>query len=96
MGVRIALDATYAAEAQPSGVGIYSRRILDGLAERYPKTPSYSACGRRHIFASAGCAGRMSSGACCCRQSGIRADLYHALNQRVDRQAGSASRQHLP
>jgi O-antigen biosynthesis alpha-1,2-mannosyltransferase len=86
MGVRIALDATYAAEAQPSGVGIYSRRILDGLAERYPEDTFLECLRPKAYFRERWM-----------RRENVRrrmllpplplfgADLFHALNQRVDR-----------
>jgi glycosyltransferase involved in cell wall biosynthesis len=35
--VRIALDATYSVDPYPSGIAVYSREILSGLASAYPE-----------------------------------------------------------
>jgi len=90
MGVRIALDATYAAEAQPSGVGIYSRRILDGLAERYPGDTFLHCLRPKAYFRDRGMRRenvrrRMLLPTMPLFGAVLRADLFHALNQRVDR-----------
>jgi glycosyltransferase involved in cell wall biosynthesis len=45
----IALDATYSVGDEPSGVGIYSREILTGLAAAHPKT-SFLFCYRPKQF----------------------------------------------
>ena len=37
-GLKIALDATYSVGSHLSGVGVYSRRVLEGLAEYQPRT----------------------------------------------------------
>lgn len=47
--LRIALDATYSIGTHLSGVGVYSRRILDGLAAQHPEF-SYLWCYRPHRF----------------------------------------------
>jgi glycosyltransferase involved in cell wall biosynthesis len=47
--VRIALDATYSVGSKPTGVAVYSREILWGLAQRHPEA-SYSFCYRSHRF----------------------------------------------
>jgi glycosyltransferase involved in cell wall biosynthesis len=87
--VRIALDATYSVDPQPSGVAIYSREILNGLARGFPQD-SFIHCYRPKQYKQAPDM-RISpnvrkrlllpyiSG-----QPWIRADLFHALNQRVD------------
>jgi glycosyltransferase involved in cell wall biosynthesis len=90
MGVRIALDATYAAEAQPSGVGIYSRRILDGLAEHYPEDTFLhclrpKAYFRERWMRRENVRRRMLLPPTPLFSAVLRADLFHALNQRVDR-----------
>jgi glycosyltransferase involved in cell wall biosynthesis len=88
--VRIALDATYATDPNPTGVGIYSRRILDGLAESYP-SDLFLHCVRPRSFRKTFFQRPHPSSA------NVRlrllqppfpvygADLFHALNQRVDR-----------
>lgn len=86
MGVRIALDATYASQSQPSGVGIYSRHLLDGLAKRY-SDDTFLHCLRAKAFLRE----RGKHGGNVRRRILLppvplfRADLFHALNQRVDR-----------
>jgi glycosyltransferase involved in cell wall biosynthesis len=47
--MRIALDATYSIGASLSGVGVYSREILAGLAAAHPEA-SYLFCYRPHRF----------------------------------------------
>ena len=47
--VRIALDATYGTGRELTGVGVYSREILYGLARRHPEA-SYRFCYRSHKF----------------------------------------------
>lgn len=84
--MRIALDATYSIGPQPSGIGIYSHEILDGLVRSYPQD-SYYFCYRwkqwrqRHAPLPANVQRRLLQPPF----SPFRADLFHALNQRVDR-----------
>ncbi len=88
--MRIALDATYAADPNPTGVGLYSRHILDGLAASYPGDEFLHCLRFRHfrknLFQNA-----RSPLAANVRVRllqppiPIGADLFHALNQRVDR-----------
>ena len=88
--VRIALDATYAEDPNPTGVGLYSRHILDGLSEAYPGDLFLHCVRFRHFrknfFRTPS---RLSAANVRVRllQPPIRigADLFHALNQRVDR-----------
>jgi glycosyltransferase involved in cell wall biosynthesis len=84
--VRIALDATYSVDRHPSGIAVYSREMMAGLAAEHPED-SFLFCYRpkqiRHAPAQ--------------RQPNahrrilvpplatFRADLFHALNQRVDK-----------
>jgi glycosyltransferase involved in cell wall biosynthesis len=85
MGVRIALDATYANQAQPSGVGIYSRRLLDGLAERYPDDTFLHCLRPKAFFRESGSRwGNVRWRMLLPPMPLFRADLFHALNQRVD------------
>jgi glycosyltransferase involved in cell wall biosynthesis len=84
--MRISLDATYSVDPHPSGVAVYSREILDGLARLHAEH-EYLHCYRIKQF-------RKTTGP---RFANVhnrlllpplptfRADLFHALNQRVDR-----------
>lgn len=83
--MRIALDATYSLDRRLSGVGVYSREMLFGLAHERAEA-DYLFCYRPHRFLRsyrdrlpANCARRLLwSGA------PVFGDLFHALNQRVD------------
>lgn len=83
--MKIALDATYSVGGNLTGIGVYSKAILNGLAAAHPdagfqwcyrshrfvrslSTPVPSNCSRRLLLT-----GRTRS-----------ADLFHALNQRLD------------
>lgn len=84
--MRIALDATYSIDPHLSGIGVYSREILNGLARTYPKN-DYLFCYRWKQWRRSG--GRLPPNV---RRRLLkpllptfRADLFHALNQRVDR-----------
>jgi len=81
--VYIALDATYSLDRNLSGVGVYSREILFGLARSHPKD-RFLFCYRPHRFLRSfqdplprNAARRILRGA-------PKGDLFHALNQRVD------------
>jgi len=82
--LKIALDATYSLGRNLSGVGVYSREILKGLAEAHPEV-RFQACYRTHRFFRSfqdslpGNASRtlLWEG----RTPG--ADLFHGLNQRI-------------
>jgi len=83
--VRIALDATYSVDPQPSGIAIYSREILCGLAAAHPEVP-FVHCYRPKQFRRV----RSSPFPNVRRRllqpplPTFRADLFHALNQRLD------------
>ena len=85
--MRIALDATYSIGETLSGVGVYSREILFGLAEAQPDT-RFDFCYRPHRFAKAL---RESVGRNVRRMPLLEplwprsADLFHGLNQRLPR-----------
>ena len=79
----IALDATYSLGRNLSGVGVYSRRILFGLAQAHSEE-NFLFCYRPHRFVRSyrektprNAARRLLVGA-------PPGDLFHALNQRVD------------
>src|SRR5438552_1967335 len=81
----IALDATYSLGDNLSGVGVYSREILFGLARAYPEA-AFQFCYRPHRFLRAW---RERLPRNCSRfllQEPIvprGADLFHGLNQRL-------------
>jgi len=81
----IALDATYSIGDHLSGVGVYSREILFGLAAAYPEA-GFQFCYRPHRFLRSF---REKLPANCRRfplQEPIlprRADIFHGLNQRL-------------
>lgn len=84
--MQIALDATYSLDQNPSGVGVYSREILFGLARSHPKD-RFLFCYRPHRFLRSfrdplprNTARRLLRGA-------PKADVFHSLNQRVDARA---------
>ena len=87
--MRIALDATYAEDPNPTGVGLYSRHILGGLSEAYPGDEFLHCLRFRHfrknLFRKPD--RRASNVRVRLLQPPIRigADLFHSLNQRVDR-----------
>jgi glycosyltransferase involved in cell wall biosynthesis len=85
--VKIALDATYSIGDELSGVGIYSRALLFGLAEAHPDV-GFDFCYRPHRFWRAGAEvlprnarRRLLAGPLGARS----ADLFHGLNQRLPR-----------
>ncbi|MEO5924568.1 MAG: glycosyltransferase family 1 protein [Bryobacteraceae bacterium] len=79
----VALDATYSIGRNLSGVGVYSRKLLFGLAQAHPEESFYFHYRpnkflrslRDHLPANAH--RRLL-------HSAPRADIFHALNQRVD------------
>jgi glycosyltransferase involved in cell wall biosynthesis len=82
--VTIALDATYSLGRNLSGVGVYSRRILFGLARAHPNE-RFLFCYRAHRYLGSmaeaipgNARRRLLWGA------PPSSDLFHALNQRVD------------
>ena len=81
--MHIALDATYSLDRNLSGVGVYSREILFGLARSHPQD-RFLFCYRPHRFLRSfqdtlprNASRRILRGA-------PKVDLFHALNQRVD------------
>ncbi len=89
--MRIALDATYSIDKQPSGIAVYSREILDGLAVAYP-ADSFFHCYRPKQYSQAPKPSHpnvekntllpLLGG------SFYRPHVFHALNQRADRRLG--------
>lgn len=81
--VQIALDATYSLGPNLSGVGVYSREVLFGLARSHPQD-RFLFCYRPHRFLRSlrdplprNAARRILHGT-------PPGDLFHALNQRVE------------
>ncbi len=84
--MRVALDATYSVDSQPSGIAVYSRHILNGLAETHPQD-HFTHCYRPKQFRRApnSTLPNVSTKMLLPFGPGVRADVFHALNQRVDR-----------
>lgn len=83
--VKIALDATYSQGRNLSGVGVYSREILNGVADAHPET-NFLFCYRPHrllrsfsIRLPRNCSRRLLWS-----DWPRTADLFHGLNQRID------------
>jgi glycosyltransferase involved in cell wall biosynthesis len=84
--VRIALDATYSVDPRPTGIGVYSNALLNGLACEYPEDTFLHCCRPKQFLRA------MRD-----RRPNVRrrllqppiptfhADVFHALNQRVDK-----------
>jgi len=83
--LKIALDATYSLGPNLSGVGVYSRQILHGLAAAHSET-SFLHCYRPHRFlpSFSDVLPRNSSRRLLWRNWPQNADLFHGLNQRID------------
>jgi glycosyltransferase involved in cell wall biosynthesis len=80
--LKIALDATYSVGRALSGVGVYSRELLAGLAAAHPET-RFRFCYRPHRYLRAGAPpANARRGLLLGPQS---ADLFHGLNQRLPR-----------
>lgn len=84
--MRIALDATYSAGPHPSGIAVYSREILAGLASAYPQD-QFLHCVRSKQWRAASplLFPNVQRRLLLPPVPIVRADLFHALNQRVDR-----------
>ena len=82
--MKIALDATYSLGPNLTGVGVYSREILFGLARAHPEA-SYLFCYRPHRFLRSFSERlpRNASRRLLGENSAPSADLFHGLNQRL-------------
>ncbi len=86
----VALDATYLVDPHPSGIAVYSRELLDGLAR------SHSADQFEHLYRLKQFRRREQSKFSNVRDRLMlpvlsfigRPDIFHALNQRVDQRLG--------
>jgi glycosyltransferase involved in cell wall biosynthesis len=83
-GLTIALDATYSLGRDLSGVGVYSREILYGLARAHPEA-SYLFCYRPHRFlrSFADPLPPNTSRRLLRENRAPSTDLFHGLNQRL-------------
>lgn len=86
--MRIALDATYSVHPEPSGIAVYSRELLSGLAKAHPDDEFLHYYRPKQFFKSTRASvlnvhrrillPPLMSG---------RAEIFHALNQRMERRA---------
>ena len=84
--MRIALDATYSIDPQPSGIAIYSQELLAGLARALPDDEFLHCYRIKQFGAAAPPAFRnVRRRILLPPLATFRADVFHALNQRVDR-----------
>jgi glycosyltransferase involved in cell wall biosynthesis len=84
--VTIALDATYSLGKNLSGVGVYSRELLFGLAQAHPKE-KFRFYYRPHRFFRSLDDKLPSNASRRILRGAPSADIFHALNQRVDAKA---------
>ena len=84
--MRIALDATYSVDPHPSGIAVYSRELLSGLATAHPED-QFLHCYRLKQFFAGPCVENASKRLLLPPLPTFRADLFHALNQRADRRS---------
>ncbi|MDP9169149.1 MAG: glycosyltransferase family 4 protein, partial [Acidobacteriota bacterium] len=83
--MRIGLDATYSVGAALSGVGVYSRELLQGLAAQHPEV-EWDWFYRSQRFWRAGARPKSASRRFLADGWGNRgAQLFHGLNQRLPR-----------
>jgi O-antigen biosynthesis alpha-1,2-mannosyltransferase len=84
--VRVALDATYSVDPQPSGIAVYSLELLNGLAVMYSEH-RFVHCYRpkQLLRARRPCYANIRRALLLPPFPSFSADLFHALNQRVDR-----------
>ena len=89
--MRIALDATYSIDPQPSGIAIYSRELMQGLAIQHPDD-RFDHCYRPKQLRKAPrpSAANVRNRLLLPPLPTFIADVYHALNQRVDRRPAKA------
>jgi glycosyltransferase involved in cell wall biosynthesis len=85
--VRIALDATYSYGSELTGIGVYGSRLIQGLATMHPED-RFLLCARPKQFLRAKHSFSFPNTRRRILQPPLPlfgADLFHALNQRVDR-----------
>jgi glycosyltransferase involved in cell wall biosynthesis len=84
--VTIALDATYSLGKNLSGVGVYSRELMFGLARAHP-LEQFRFCYRPHRFLRSFRDSLPKNASRRLLRGAPSADIFHALNQRVDSKA---------
>lgn len=84
--MRIALDATYSVDPQPSGIAVYSRRLLSQLAHAHPED-KFIHCYRlkQWIKAPVSRAPNVERRILQPPLQIFGAEIFHGLNQRLDR-----------
>ena len=82
----IALDATYSLGKNLSGVGVYSRELMFGLARAHP-LEQFRFCYRPHRFLRSFRDSLPKNASRRLLRGAPSADIFHALNQRVDSKA---------
>lgn len=83
--MRIGLDATYSVDPHPSGVAVYSRELLTGLADRHPSdTFEFAYRWKQFRHAARHTQRNVKKRLLLPPLPSIRADIFHALNQRLD------------
>lgn len=83
--MRIALDATYSVDPNPSGIAIYSQEILGGLAAEYPRDKfTHYFRPKQYLKSVRATAPNVTRRVLLPPIPAFRADLFHALNQRLD------------
>lgn len=89
--MRVALDATYSVDPHPSGIAIYSRELVSGLANTFPDD-EFLHCYRVKQFRNAPQPEfpNVRRRVLLPPFPTFRAGLFHALNQRVDRRPTKA------
>jgi glycosyltransferase involved in cell wall biosynthesis len=86
--VRVALDATYTVSPEPTGIGVYSEKLLSEFLSLYPSS-DFVLCYRPRQFLQSlmRSSHRFTNAAQRLLVPPLRlfeADVFHALNQRVD------------
>jgi glycosyltransferase involved in cell wall biosynthesis len=86
--VRVALDATYSADPNPSGIAVYSRELLQGLIAEHPDD-EFLLCYRPKQFRRAPHTAypNVHKRPLLPPLPTFRADLFHGLNQRIDKRS---------
>ncbi len=89
--MRIALDASYSVDRYPSGIAVYSSEILNGLASAYPED-DFLHCYRPKQFGAAAPSSlrNVHRRLLAPPLPTFRANIFHALNQRVDHRPARA------
>lgn len=83
--MRIALDATYSVDPHPSGIAVYSRELMTGLAERHAGDEFVFAYRWKQFRRAAHFALENVDRRLLLPPIPLfRADIFHALNQRLD------------